>query len=340
MNTSTGQKFKIGIFVLVGILLLVAGIFVIGSKKNLFSSTFKIYGVFKNTGGLMAGNNVQFGGVNVGTVSSIRIVSDTVVRVDMIIKDSKHEFIRTDATASVGSDGLMGDKLITISPGTANAPVIEKNGQIPTVEPMDLTAIMDKFTNVATNAEVITGVLASMALEIKNGNGSISRLLYNDKLALGLEATVDNAQSITRHLDGVSVTLGKVSNRMDLIAGDVNDITNEVKSGRGSLGSLIYKDDLAKELNTTVTSANYTLSTVQDAAYNFSENMKALQGGIFFRNYFKKKARAQEEQHQEFEDAQHKMSDAELETLRADINAELEKRKNAVAEPPKPIPQN
>src|ERR1043165_792674 len=113
MNASASQKIKIGLFVIVSILVLVAGVFLIGSKRNMFASTFTAYGTFRNTGGLQVGNEVRFGGVNVGTIKSIQIQSDTVVRVDMILQSSKHEFIKTDAVASVGSDGLMGDKTLT-----------------------------------------------------------------------------------------------------------------------------------------------------------------------------------------------------------------------------------
>src|SRR5689334_22056800 len=137
MNASASQKIKIGLFVVVGILVLIAGVFLIGSKRNMFSSTYKIYGTFRNTGGLQEGNNIRFGGVNVGTVQRIRILSDTVVRLDMIIQSDKREFIKNDVVASVGSDGLMGDKLLSIEPGSPNAPLLPDGGQIHTAEPVD-----------------------------------------------------------------------------------------------------------------------------------------------------------------------------------------------------------
>ena len=172
MNATAPQKIKIGLFVFATILILVAGIFLIGSKKNMFSNTYNVWGTFKNTGGLQEGNIVRFGGVNVGTIKRIRILTDTVVRVDMVIQSDKREFIKNDVIATVGSDGLMGDKILTILPGSPNAPQLASGGQIKTAEPTDFGAIIDKFTHVASNAEVITGALSDMSLQIKNGNGS------------------------------------------------------------------------------------------------------------------------------------------------------------------------
>src|ERR1700761_3969731 len=111
MKASASQKVKIGIFTLTGIAVLLAGIFVIGNRRNMFSDTFSIYGTFKNVGGLQMGNNVRFAGINVGTVEDIVIQNDTTVRVDMRLQSKVRPFLKRDAIASIGSDGLMGDKI-------------------------------------------------------------------------------------------------------------------------------------------------------------------------------------------------------------------------------------
>src|SRR4028118_1673959 len=183
MSTTSSQKIKTGLFVVLGILLLFAGIFLIGSKQNLFSDTFAIHGHFRNAGGLAQGNNIRFGGVNIGTVKGVHIISDTVVRVDMMIQSDKREFIKSDAVASISSDGLMGDQLLVVSPGSPGAASLADGGQIRTAEPVDYGAIIAKFTRVADNAEVITGALASMSKQLQSGQGSIGRLLYRDDLA-------------------------------------------------------------------------------------------------------------------------------------------------------------
>lgn len=278
MQTSVSQKLKTGIFTLAGILLFVVGIFFIGSKKNMFGDTYMIYGTFKNVGGLNIGSNIRFAGINVGTVEDIRIVSDTLIRVDMRMQEQVRPFLKMDVLATIGSDGLMGDKLITINSGSANEVRLLTGGsRIMTANPVDFDKIIGQFTNVATNAEIITGELAGMAVQIREGNGTISKLLYTDDLSRSLEGTASNAEKITGSMAGIA---------------------SQIQQGKGSIGSLIYTDSLADDLETAATTANASMLTIQEAtvaiknaAGNFGENMKALQGNFFLRGYFKRKAR-------------------------------------------------
>ncbi|HYF33368.1 MAG TPA: MlaD family protein [Chitinophagaceae bacterium] len=270
MKTTASQKVRIGIFTAVGILLLLTGIFLIGKKKNMFGDTFHIYGVFNNVGGLQEGNNIRFAGINVGTVETISIISDSLIRVDMLLQSKIRPFLKTTSFATIASDGLMGDKLITIAPGEPHNILLPNGGKILTVNPIDFEKSIIKLTNVAANAEIISAELAAVTVQIRQGKGSMGRLLYSDDLAKGLEGTINNAESMTRSLA---------------------EITAEVKSGKGSLGRLLYNDTLAKSLEGTAENARVTMETINDAAYGFSENMKALQGNFLFRGYFRRKER-------------------------------------------------
>jgi len=194
MKTTSGQKVRIGIFTLVGIGVLLGAIFIIGDKQNLFSHTFSIHGKFKNVGGLQIGNNVRFAGINVGTVEDIVIENDTTVRVDMRLQEKVRQFLKTDANASIGSDGLMGDKLIVIAPGTAPNKNLADDALIPTVNPIEFDKVIAKFTKIADNAEVITASLANISSQISGGKGSLGKLIYTDDLQKGLVGTVNTAQ--------------------------------------------------------------------------------------------------------------------------------------------------
>src|ERR1700743_3637149 len=125
MKTTSGQKIKIGVFAMAGLVVLVLAIFLIGNKKSLFSSTFNVHGMFKNVNGLQVGNNARFAGINVGVVDDIQIMTDSSVKVTLTLNDDVKKFIKKDAKLSIGSDGLMGDKLVVIAPGggTSNSEV-------------------------------------------------------------------------------------------------------------------------------------------------------------------------------------------------------------------------
>ncbi|WP_018617147.1 MlaD family protein [Segetibacter koreensis] len=312
MQTSVSKKLKIGLFTVAGILLFVIGVFVIGSKKNMFSDTFMIYGTFNNVGGLEVGNNIRFAGINVGTIEEVSIVSDTMIRVDMRMKEKVRPFLKEDAMASISSDGLMGDKLITIRSGFSNELKILTNGsRILTANPVDFDKVIGTFTKVADNANIITGELANMAVQIRKGNGTISKLLYTDDLSKSLEGTATNAKIITGELANMAVQIRKgngtiskllytddlsrslegTASNAEKITGSLAGITAHVRSGKGTMGSLVYSDSLSNGLEKTTTTANATMLTMREAAYDFSENMKALQGNFFLRGYFRRKAR-------------------------------------------------
>src|ERR1700679_526374 len=120
MQNKTGNKIRLGVFVFITIILFITGIYFIGEKQQLFSRTFHISGVFKDISGLQIGNNVRFSGINVGIVEDIEQVTDTSVRVDMQIEEKAQKFMKKDVRAIIGSDGLMGNKIMIILPGTTS----------------------------------------------------------------------------------------------------------------------------------------------------------------------------------------------------------------------------
>ncbi|MGZ3945283.1 MAG: MlaD family protein, partial [Mucilaginibacter sp.] len=196
MKTTSGQKIKIGVFVIAGLTVLVLAIFLIGNKKSLFSNTFNVQGKFKNVNGLQVGNNARFAGINVGIVQEIQIVNDTTVNVVLTLNDNVRKFIKKDAKLSIGSDGLMGDKLVIILPGGAETTETVKNGdQLTGVNPLDVDKIIGKFTKIADNAGDLVQGLATLVNKVNSGKGSIGRLLNNDKMARDLEGTVKQAKT-------------------------------------------------------------------------------------------------------------------------------------------------
>lgn len=214
MKSTTTQKIKLGIFTTIGILLLLVGIFLIGRNKNMFGKTFTLYGSFKNVGGLQTGNNVRFVGINIGTVESIEIISDSLAKVGIRLQQKVKPFIKRNAVASISSDGLMGDKLIVISSGSEAAPPIADGNTIKTVDPVEFDKVMGKISNVAENAEIITDQLAGIISQVNEGKGSIGKLLYSDSLANSLEGTVRDARqavkSVKKGTEGFSENMEAV----------------------------------------------------------------------------------------------------------------------------------
>lgn len=201
MAKNIESKIKLGVFVSIGIVLLTAGIYFIGERQQLFSSTFQIKAVFRSVNGLKVGNNVQFSGINVGTIEKIEIISDTSVTVDIMIEESTRKFIKKDATAFIGSEGLMGNKIMNITAGTLSQKPIENNDFIKTSIPVSIDDILVKIKVTADNAAIVSDQLAEILIKVNSGNGTIGRLLQDSTIADNINETIINLKRSTQGLD-------------------------------------------------------------------------------------------------------------------------------------------
>ncbi|MDY0989313.1 MlaD family protein [Flavobacterium sp. CFBP9031] len=198
MEKESGYTWKLGMFVTIGLLLFIMAVYFIGKQQNLFGSTFHISSQFKTVSGLEVGNNVRFSGINVGTVEQIQLKNDSTVRVVLVMKEEVRKFIKTDATASIGSDGLMGDKVLTISPGAKSQKEIEDNGQIASVDGIEMHDIMKSVKKSVDNIGVISDEIAIFSHSMNNGNGALARLVKDDKMANSVSNTLSNLETGTK----------------------------------------------------------------------------------------------------------------------------------------------
>lgn len=213
MKVTGSQKAKTGIFIVVSFLMLILIIYFIGKQKNLFTSTFHVRSQFQNVSGLQIGNFVRFDGINIGTVDDISIQNDTTVNVVMTLKESVRRFLRADSKASIGTDGLMGDKLIQIAAGTDNAGPL-KNNQLAGINPPNMSEIMAKIEGITTNAQVITDNLAGLIYKLNNGQGSLGQLLNSDQLGKSIEST---AASANRAVNSINQAASGLNQNMNAV---------------------------------------------------------------------------------------------------------------------------
>ncbi len=183
MEKKAGSKIKLGLFVSISIALFITGIYFIGQRQQLFGSTFKVSGIFKDIGGLEVGNNVRFSGINVGVVQNIEQITDSTVIVDMEINEHTRKFIKINAKAIIGSDGLMGNKIVLIIPGTMGKKELSNNDVIQTAQAISMDDIMLKIKVTADNAAMITGDIAAVMQNIRAGRGTIGKLLMDSTMA-------------------------------------------------------------------------------------------------------------------------------------------------------------
>ena len=169
--------------------------------SNLFNPVFKLTATFHNVSGLQVGNNIRFSGINVGIIDNIHIMNDSTVKVDMLIRKEVKQFIKSDSEVAVGSEGLIGDRLLIISQGSFEAPLVREGEQLGSVEPVETDAIMLSLKVTAENAEVITQELAEIMVKINGGEGTLGRLIQDTTIARNIDQTIINLKKSSKGLD-------------------------------------------------------------------------------------------------------------------------------------------
>jgi phospholipid/cholesterol/gamma-HCH transport system substrate-binding protein len=258
MKKSFGFTWKLGAFVMIGLVLFIVTIYFVGKQKNLFGSTFHLKSQFKNVSGLKVGNNVRFSGINVGTVNEIELITDTSVLVDLVIRKKYQQFIKTDARASVGSDGLMGDKVLTISPGISQDHAaknqVMNNYLIASKNAIEMEDVMGSMKASVDNAGIITAQLAQFTTKMNNGNGALSKLISDEAFSRSLTTTLTNLQTSS---------------------GEFAKFTTKINDGKFSQ------------------TLDSTMANIQGATKGLNENMEAAQHNFLLKGFFKKKKKAE-----------------------------------------------
>ena len=192
MKNKKSNNIRLGLFVSLGLFLLIAAIYYIGKKQQMFSNTFRISGIFKDISGLEVGNNVRFSGINIGVIENIEMIADTAVRVDLVLEEKAMKFIKKDAKATIGSDGLMGGKIVLLMPGTSEAKKIQNNDIIATIPPVSMDDIMGKLKTSLTNVSVISDDLTAIMGNMRAGKGAMGKLFMDPSMAQNLNQTIVN----------------------------------------------------------------------------------------------------------------------------------------------------
>jgi phospholipid/cholesterol/gamma-HCH transport system substrate-binding protein len=189
---------RLGAFIVATLAILVAGIFIIGGKQYLFSSTYQLKAQFDDVVGLDAGGDVRVGGVHVGTVHDIVLPhkAGDKVTIVMDLGKSTHQIIKQDSVASIETEGLLGNQYLAISFGSPGATGVldgDTIGSRPPLEMADLlkkmSGILDSSQQAIQNATQATANLDSISSKIDAGRGTAGALVNDKQLYSNLEQT-------------------------------------------------------------------------------------------------------------------------------------------------------
>jgi len=324
MENATSKKISVGIFIIVGTILLITALYSVGKRQHLFSKNIQLYAIFTDVSGLQVGNNVRYSGVDVGTVGKIQMTAEGKITVEMSIDEKAAKFIKKNAVASIASDGLVGSMVVNIIPGENKIGKMVVSGDYIQVRTkVTIDEIMETFSKTNESAVLITADLAKITHKIVEGKGSLGAILSDTLLendlrysVSGMKRTVEGASNAVAkvnaiiskinynesaaavllsdpksraQIQNVFSNLEKSSKDINKISQSLDDYVVEIKSGKGSLNYITKDETLVKNIDSTIIS-------VKGAAEKLNENMEALKHNFLFRGYFRKAERKQEKE--------------------------------------------
>ena len=327
MKVTNKQKIRLGFFVILTASALIAALYLIGKKQNIFGNTFYISAVFDNVNGLKIGNNVRFSGINVGTVRSIKMINDTTICVDMAMEENILPHIKINSVATIGSDGLVGSMVVNIFPGKVPARQLHPGDTLGSEKKISTNDMISTLSITNQNASELSKQLLKITAAINEGKGTLGLLVHDKAMGDDLKATVSNLKSASedvskvvndiqrvftaindeenllhvlvkdsvsaRQFKNVMGNLEKSSQSIDSVISNLNEVILDVKNGKGTLNYLVQDTVLVNDINETV-------KNIKKGSVLLNEDLEALQHNVFFKGYFKKqeKQRLKEEKKQ------------------------------------------
>jgi phospholipid/cholesterol/gamma-HCH transport system substrate-binding protein len=230
---------RLGVLVTTGVLLFIVAVYFIGNTRNLFGPKFYLNTVISNANGLREGNNVRYAGIVVGSVEDIIFVNDSTLRVEMSLEEEVKNFIRKDAVASIGMDGLVGNVIVNISPGSGNQPRVKNGGTIASYSRTSSDYMLETLNRTNENIAVLSEKLLEFSKSLNDGQGTLPLLVNDADVANDLVQTLKNLHLTSENLSHTSSGLKATM--------------KSVGEGRGTLGYLVNDQTLPHQLENLAT---------------------------------------------------------------------------------------
>lgn len=251
------KNIKLGFFVLTSLTLLIFLFYMIGKNKNFFGSNFKLRARFENIQGLKAGNNIRFAGIDVGTVDKIEIINDTLLEVIMTIDKKMLLIIRKNAIASIGTDGLVGNKVINISAVKQKSEFVKNNDMLYTKRSIDTDEMLKTLNKSNNDIAIITENLKSVSEKLNKGK-ALWNLINDSMLTIQIKSSINK----------IITSTNKINDLLD----NTNSIVKDVKKGKGSIGLLLYDTILSKNIQNSA----FNLEATSNKTSELSSSLKSL----------------------------------------------------------------
>jgi phospholipid/cholesterol/gamma-HCH transport system substrate-binding protein len=317
----------VGVFIFLGLVILIVAVFTLGGQQKTFVRSKPIRAVFDDIQGLKIGNNVWLSGVKIGTVKRINFTPESRVEVIMNIEKAAWDLVRKDSKVQIGSEGLIGNKIVVISEGTHASPEAEPNDFLRVKTTTSTEDMLETLQKNNKNLLTITANFKDISDRIAAGQGSFGKLLSNENIANDLESTIVNFKRTSIETRRALASIRAFAAQLNTQGTLVNDLVSDTiifNNLRGSITQLRETAYTAQQFSDNLKSISdslkivsarlneknsplgvlltneqvaddlkSTISNLQSGSVKLDENLEALQHNFLFRGYFRKKARQQ-----------------------------------------------
>lgn len=276
-------ELRVGIFVLVGLFILILAIFYV-TGSGFWGPKYTLRTYLPEVDGLESGAPVQLDGVPIGNVDTVRLnehpsmPEESVIVTFRVDKRFQSE-IRTDSTASLMTQGLLGDRYVAVTRGFKGT-VIPANGIVPGQEKNPMQQIEERGADVMRNLQELSQDLGKIVSDIQKGNGTLGKFLTDPSMFNNLNHAVKTMDTMLTAIQQGKGTLGKfivsddVYNKTDAIIGDVHDMTSAIRGQKGLAGRLIYDPSLGQDVKQIASNTNKIVAGVQQGQGSLGKFVK------------------------------------------------------------------
>lgn len=268
------QRIRVVVLIIVGVLLLIYAVYRVGKIFDVFASRYTLVTMVSSVAGLREGAPVTLAGQRVGQVKAIDFIpverkrgTDNLV-VQLDISEEVRDQIRRDSRAYLRAQGLLGDKYVDISAGTAGNPVLGAMDTITSEATLDIEAFMARGAAVLDSASRMVADLRQISGSLVRGEGTMGQLLTNDALYARMIGVTSQLQGTLDGFNNPNGTFGRMMrdpalyNRMVSTVARVDSLGQAVMRGQGTFGKLIGSDELYRSLFGTASKADTAIGNL------------------------------------------------------------------------------
>jgi len=272
----TWEQVRVGALLLLVLAVAGAGVFYIGQTGHVFGERYRLVTLMNSAAGIVSGASVQLAGQNVGQVSRVEWIepderpeSGEAVAVWLAVNEEVRNQIRTDSRARVRTQGLLGDRLIDIEPGSADARVLQPGDTLVADQPLDFQEVLEQANDAVGGLTALSERLEELTRRMLEGEGSLGQLVVNDTLYRGLTVLSHSLADVLRRAEdgegslGLLLTDDRLYRELVSVTAQLDTVSSRVVRGEGSLGLLLSSDTLYRELESVATRSDSLLARVE-----------------------------------------------------------------------------